>query len=93
MQEVHWSLCSMWLVQTSDSVFLKRRANVTTKVWNDRTCNALLKRGLTETVTRVHQEERTRGKWPVSDQEGSDNASSLDTGVALEVEEIIENAC
>lgn len=74
-------------------MFLKRRANVTTKVWNDRTCNALLKRGLTETVTRVHQEEPTRGKSFVSGQERCDNASSLDTGVALEVGEIIENAC
>ena len=78
----HFSVVKLLRVAAA---FIKRRAAVITKGWDDEVTDVLLTTKITEVVARVHQEDPVRGKWYVNGPELDVwvDASSLATRVSL----------
>ena len=76
--------------------FIKCLATAVTKSWDDRIKNASYSQILAETLTRVREADPVGGNWCTDSKEITAwvDASSVATGVALEMNEtVIEDAC
>jgi len=89
----HFPVCK-WLRAATGVI--KRRASAVTREWDDTVDDVPLKRMMAEVVTKVCQDDPTRGDWCVAGRELNAwvDASSLATGVVLERDgAIVEDAC